>query len=129
MKYRSTTALTALIPGLADYLALIKFRLLALVLVSTCMGYFVGATDTTTSNPLLWVLLGITLVGGGANTLNQWKERSADALMYRTRLRPLPARRLSPANALWFGIMISMAGFAVLAAGVNRLTLLLSLLS
>jgi heme o synthase len=129
MKFRSTTALFALLPGLADYLALIKFRLLALVLVSTCIGYFVGTTATTTLSPLLWVLLGITLVGGGANTLNQWKERSADALMYRTRLRPLPTRRLSPANALWFGIIISLAGFAVLAAGVNRLTLLLSLLS
>lgn len=129
MKLRSNTDRLALLPGLADYLALIKFRLLALVLVSTCMGYFIGATADTTLAPLVMTLLGITLVGGGANTLNQWKERNADALMYRTRLRPLPARRLTPENALWFGILISLCGFAVLAIGVNRLTLVLSLLS
>jgi heme o synthase len=113
----------------ADYLALIKFRLLTLVLVSTCMGFFIGATASTPLAPLFYTLLGITLVGGGANTLNQWKERSNDALMYRTRARPLPAKRLTPANALWFGIIISLVGFAVMGFGVNLLTLVLGFLS
>lgn len=129
MKLRSNTDRFAFLPGLADYLALIKFRLLSLVLVSTCMGYFIGADASTRLSPLVLVLLGITLVGGGANTLNQWKERHADALMYRTRQRPLPARRLTPDNALWFGSLISLCGFALIAIGVNTLTLVLSLLS
>ncbi|MEY4641674.1 MAG: Protoheme farnesyltransferase 2 [Pseudomonadota bacterium] len=114
---------------LADYLALIKFRLLTLVLVSTCMGFFIGADATTPLAPLFYTLLGITLVGGGANTLNQWKERSNDALMYRTRARPLPAKRLAPKNALVFGIVISVLGFAVMGFGVNALTLMLGFLS
>jgi protoheme IX farnesyltransferase len=113
----------------ANYLALIKFRLLSLVLVSTCMGYFIGADSTTPLAPLLYTLLGITLVGGGANTLNQWKERSNDALMYRTRARPLPSGRVEPLNALWFGIAISQAGFIVMGLGVNALTLALGFLS
>lgn len=113
----------------AVYLALIKFRLLALVLVSTCMGYFVGADSAARSGglwPLLSVLAGITLVGGGANALNQWKERLADARMLRTRLRPLPALRISAPQALLFGALISIAGLVLIATQVNRLTLLLA---
>lgn len=113
----------------ANYLALIKFRLLSLVLVSTCMGYFIGADSSTPLAPLFYTLLGITLVGGGANTLNQWKERGNDALMYRTRARPLPAQRVHPLSALWFGIAISQAGFLVLGFTVNLLTLALGFLS
>jgi heme o synthase len=93
------------------------------------MGYYSGADSTTPLAPLLYTLLGITLVGGGANTLNQWKERSNDALMYRTRARPLPSRRLSPHNALVFGIAITLAGLAVMAVGVNALTAALGFLS
>ena len=100
---------------IANYLALIKFRLLSLVLVSTCMGYFIGADSTTPLAALFYSLLGTALVGGGANTLNQWKERGNDALMYRTRARPLPAERVYPLSALWFGIAISQLGFLVLA--------------
>lgn len=128
----SSTPITLPIPPMsrfADYLALIKFRLLSLVLVSTCMGFFIGANASTPLAPLFYTLLGITLVGGGANTLNQWKERSNDALMFRTRARPLPAQRLTPDNALWFGISISVAGFAVMGLGVNLLTLVLGFLS
>jgi protoheme IX farnesyltransferase len=113
----------------SDYLVLIKFRLLTLVLVSTCMGFFIGADSRTPLASLFWILLGITLVGGGANTLNQWKECSHDALMFRTRMRPLPSQRLTPNKALWFGIAISVAGFAVMGFGVNMLTLLLGFVS
>lgn len=125
-----------LMSTIGNYLALIKFRLLSLVLVSTCMGYFIGAegsfigTDAGTAlAPLLYTLIGITLVGGGANTLNQWKERSNDALMYRTRARPLPAQRVQPLYALWFGIAISQLGFLVIGLGVNSLTLALAFVS
>ncbi len=120
---------TSLLSRRADYLALIKFRLLTLVLVSTCMGFFIGAEASTPLAPLFYTLLGITLVGGGANTLNQWKERANDALMVRTRGRPLPAQRLTPENALWFGSVISLSGFVVMGWGVNLLTLLLGFLS
>lgn len=118
-----------LMSPVANYLALIKFRLLSLVLISTCMGYFIGADADTPLAPLLYTLLGITLVGGGANTLNQWKERGNDALMYRTRARPLPSGRVQPLYALWFGIAISQAGFIVMGLGVNALTLALGFLS
>lgn len=126
----STTPETIpLMSVVANYLALIKFRLLSLVLVSTCMGYFIGADAATPLAPLFYALVGITLVGGGANTLNQWKERGNDALMYRTRGRPLPSQRVYPLYALWFGIAISQLGFLILGLGVNALTLGLGFVS
>lgn len=128
MKAR-TDVLVPAFPVLGDYLALIKFRLLALVLVSTCMGYYVSASSTSSFLVLLYTLAGVLLVGGGANSLNQWKERAADALMLRTRNRPLPAQRITPNGALTFGLLISCAGFFLLAYIVNGLTALLSFLS
>lgn len=113
----------------ANYWALIKFRLLSLVLVSTCMGYFIGADSATPLAPLFYTLLGITFVGGGANTLNQWKERSNDALMYRTRARPLPSQRVQPNGALAFGLVISVIGLLILGLAVNPLTLVLGFTS
>ena len=119
----------ARLPAFSAYLALIKFRLLTLVLVSTCMGYFISADNNSTLVALLYTLVGTTMVGGGANTLNQWKERNADAQMFRTRMRPLPAARVKPLYALVFGLAISLLGFLVIALGVNNMTLLLSFLS
>jgi len=119
----------ARLPAFSAYLALIKFRLLTLVLVSTCMGYFISANSNSTLVALLYTLVGTTMVGGGANTLNQWKERNADAQMFRTRMRPLPAARVKPVYALAFGLAISLLGFLVIALGVNNMTLLLSFLS
>jgi heme o synthase len=129
MKTRSILLMPALQPTLGIYLALIKFRLLSLVLVSTCMGYFLSRVPDTTLLTLLYTLLGVALVGGGANCLNQWKERDADALMLRTRTRPLVAGTITPRSTLIFGISITLAGLLVLGLLVNTLTLALGFLS
>jgi protoheme IX farnesyltransferase len=71
--------------------------------------------------------VGTCLIASGTAALNQWYEREADARMKRTRLRPLPAGRLSPVRALWFAIGLSAAGFFELALGANLLTGLLGL--
>jgi protoheme IX farnesyltransferase len=113
----------------ADYQALIKFRLLLLVLISVCMGFFIGANEQTSFFSLLRVLVGVYFVGGGANTLNQWIEREIDCLMVRTQNRPLPSKRINPNSALWIGIFISAIGFIVIAALVNTLTFIISFLS
>jgi heme o synthase len=129
MEARTDTDQTMRLPLLADYFALIKFRLLSLVLISTCMGFFITADARTPLLTLVFTLLGITMVGGGANCLNQWVERDADSRMLRTRLRPLPALRLTAPNALRFGLLISLAGFVLLGWQVNQLTLWLSVIS
>lgn len=114
---------------LADYLALIKSRLLLLVLISVCMGFFISFTEESAVISLLWALIGVYFVGGGANTLNQWLEKDADVLMARTQHRPLPCKRITPMQALIFGFIISAIGFIIIGLLVNSLTLLISFLS
>lgn len=114
---------------LSIYLQLAKIRLLSLVLISTAMGYYLAARIDFDPLILFYTLAGVLLVGGGANTLNQWYERNCDVLMERTRTRPLPSQQITPNQALLFGLVISVAGFFILWLGVNNLTLLLSFLS
>jgi len=60
-------------------------------------------------------------MASGTAALNQWFEREADRYMRRTAHRPLPAGRLPATRALWFGIVLSLAGFVELWLGANRL--------
>ena len=103
----------------ADYLALTKPRLTALALFATVAGFLMGSSRPLNVLVLIHTLVGAALVGGGANALNQWAERDADALMPRTQSRPLPAGRLKPIEALVFGLAISSLGVGYLAVWAN----------
>lgn len=129
MKAHGDIVLTAALPSVGTILALVKFRLLALVLVSTCMGWFLGVRAGSSLAALAATLVGVALVGGGANCLNQLKERHADAQMLRTRTRPLVTGRISAPATLVFGSAISLGGVLLLAGFANLLTAGLSLLS
>lgn len=110
---------------LADYLALTKPRLSALVLATTGAGFLLAPRSSSSLLPLAFALLGTILVVGGANALNQVYEREIDALMRRTRDRPLPAGRLWAGPAGAFGVALAAVGIAVLALQVNLLSALL----
>ena len=71
---------------------------------------------------LLHTLLGTGLVASGTNALNQYRERDADALMERTRDRPLPAGRLAPRHALVFASALCIVGLGYLLAFVSLAT-------
>ncbi|HEX6714466.1 MAG TPA: heme o synthase [Thermoleophilaceae bacterium] len=71
--------------------------------------------------------LGGALSAGGAGAINHWFDRDLDAVMVRTANRPVPAGRVSPRNALVFGILLGVAAFGLLATTVNLLAALLSL--
>ena len=90
--------------------------------MSTGVGYFFGARGGWHWLTLLNTILGTGLIASGTAALNQWYERAADAKMKRTQGRPLPAGRISANKALIFAILISVAGFIELFAGVNALT-------
>ncbi len=102
-------------------LELTKPRVTGLVLLTTAIGFCTAGPTERWLWRLSLVLLGTALVAGGANALNQWMERDADGRMDRTKSRPLPSGRLRPAQALWFGIGISLVGLAALALTVNGL--------
>jgi len=68
------------------------------------------------------------MIGAGIFALNQYAERSTDAMMKRTESRPLPSGKLTPARALAFGVAFSVAAVAVAAVTINMLTALISVL-
>ena len=103
----------------ADYLALAKPRLNLLVLVTTWAGLYLGSPGGVALPLLVHTLVGTALVAGGAAALNQAWERRTDALMRRTRIRPLPAGRLTTSEGAWFGIVLSGLGLVELSWGVN----------
>jgi protoheme IX farnesyltransferase len=115
------SAMTVRSRVIADYLQLSKARIVLMVLITTAAGYAI-ATPHIDATLLLQALLGTALVAAGTNALNQYAERDHDALMRRTRLRPLPAGRISPRSALIFSTLIAFAGTIYLGVAVNWLT-------
>jgi protoheme IX farnesyltransferase len=114
----------------ADYLALTKPRLNFLVVATSAAGYYLGAPGGAGAMDLLAMasaVAGTALVAGGAAVLNQVYERDTDALMRRTRTRPLPDGRVAFAEATLFGLALSAAGLALLATRANLTAALLAL--
>jgi protoheme IX farnesyltransferase len=105
-----------------DYIQLTKPRITWLILMSTGIGFFFGVNGGWSGWVLLHTIIGTGLIASGTAALNQWMERDADARMKRTRHRPLPTGSIRPANAFWFAVGLSMAGFAELWLGANLLT-------
>jgi protoheme IX farnesyltransferase len=112
---------------LADYLELAKARLGALVVLTAFVGYVLGARGDVSLWGLAAAVVGTALSSFGANILNQWWEAEPDSRMLRTRERPLPTGRIDRRLAAALGLVTAALGLAVLAAGTNRLTTLLSL--
>ena len=84
----------------ADFVELAKPRITSLVLVTAAVGFAVGGQGSFDWLAFLVFMAGTALLCGGASALNQYLERDADALMERTRRRPIPAGRLRPEEAL-----------------------------
>jgi protoheme IX farnesyltransferase len=111
----------------ADYWTLTKPEVNFLVLVSTLVGFYLAARGTLNGWLLFHTLLGTLLVASGTGTLNQFLEYRTDARMRRTARRPLPAGRLTPAAAFWFGILLAVAGGTELWIAANPLASVLAL--
>ena len=109
----------------ADYVELTKPRVQSLLLLTTITTMYV-AGDPSLSLVAL-TCLGGSLSAGGAGAVNHWFDRDIDALMARTANRPVPAGRIAPPAALWFGIALAALSFAVLSLTVNVLSASLAL--
>lgn len=114
--------------SLRDLFALAKPRITLMVLFTTAGGLWLAPVPVATSTTV-FALLGTMLIVSGANALNMVWERDIDGLMKRTKNRPLPARRMAPKVALWFGIVTSVIALPILAFGVNATTALLAALA
>jgi len=111
-----------------DYLTLTKPRIMTLLLLTGAAGMFVGAQGVPPIDLFVVTMAGLALACGGASALNHVLDRDIDRLMgTRTRNRPVASGRVTPAQALEFGLVLSALSFALLASAVNVLTATLAL--
>ena len=112
---------------LGDLITLTKPRIISLLLVTTVAPMFITPAGLPSLSRVLWVLLGGYLMAGGANAINMWFDRDIDTKMTRTRLRPIPAGRISPPLGLGFGIGLGALAFLIFWTRVNALSAWLAL--
>lgn len=106
--------------SIGDFFALLKPRVMSLVVFTGIAGMFVapGAGDMN------WLLAGIAILclavnAGAAGAVNMWYDRDIDALMKRTKNRPLPAGRIIPAEALSFAVILSVCSVITMGIALN----------
>ncbi|WP_156962000.1 heme o synthase [Candidatus Paracaedibacter symbiosus] len=106
---------------LGDYIALLKPRVMSLSIFTAICGILMAPGHI---HPLLGFItvLCISVGAGASGCLNMWYDRDIDAIMQRTKDRPLPAGRIAPDNALAFGMILSAASVMVLGIAVNWLS-------
>jgi protoheme IX farnesyltransferase len=101
--------------GVADYIALLKPRVMSLVVFTALVGLLIAPGHV---HPVLAItsILCIAVGGGASGALNMWYEGDIDALMTRTQNRPIPRGRVTPAEALTFGLVLAF--FSVMTLGI-----------
>jgi len=104
------------------FVALTKPRIIELLLVTTVPTMIVAERGMPAGWLIVLTVVGGTLAAGGANTFNMYVDRDIDALMDRTKNRPLVTGAVQPRQALVFGFVLEIAAFALLWAGVNLLS-------
>ena len=113
-------ALTAQETDIADWIALLKPRVMSLVVFTGAIGLVLAPGGI---NPVLGItaVLCIAVGAGACGAINMWYDRDIDALMHRTRNRPIPAGRMPPRAALGFGITLAAASVLLMFLAVNAI--------
>jgi len=111
---------------LRAFYALTKPRVVSLIVFTAVIGMFLAAPAMVPPRLLLAATLGIALVAGSAAAINCLVEQKIDALMQRTRWRPLPRGQLTAAQTLAFATVLGSLGLWILARFVNELTMWLT---
>jgi protoheme IX farnesyltransferase len=106
----------------AAYYELAKPRVLTMILIAALAGFYMGAGADFNLAVALRMIIGVAFAAGGTLALNQYIERGTDAIMKRTRDRPVPSGRIAPSEALVFGLLTASGGIAYLWGVVNPLS-------
>ena len=120
-------ALASLVQLAGDYLALLKPKIILLLIVTELGAMIVAARGWPRPEVLLGGLLGGAMAAGGAGAVNCWFDRDIDKLMPRTRRRAIAAGRITPAAGLAFGVAVGLLGVALIAVTANVLASALAL--
>ncbi len=110
-----------------QFLALAKPRVVSLIVFCAVIGMFLAAPGLPPAGIVFAATVGIALVAGAAAAINCLVERTIDAVMARTRRRPLPSGEVSPLSTLVFAGIVGGIGLVVLYRFVNPLTMWLTL--
>jgi len=110
------------------YAQLFKLKITLLVVISAIFGYFIGA-DNYNIGQLFFLIVGGFLITAASNAFNQIIEKNHDALMDRTKNRPLPSNKLSSTEAAWIASIFAVLGVAVLWLFLNPLSGILGALA
>ncbi|HEY0338260.1 MAG TPA: heme o synthase, partial [Burkholderiales bacterium] len=110
-----------------QFYQLTKPRVVSLIVFTAIIGMFLAVPGAVPLQPLFAGLIGIALVAGAAAAINCLVEQKIDAVMARTRRRPLPQGQLSSLETLLFAAATGGMGLAVLHQGTNALTMWLTL--
>jgi heme o synthase len=113
---------------MAAYYELTKPRIAFLLVLTSAAGFYLGSRGPFNWPLFLNSMIGITLLAFGVASLNQYMERALDPLMDRTAGRPLPSGRLTPMEALVFGLVQCLAAEIYLLVLTNALTAILGLI-
>jgi len=108
----------------ADYIELTKPKVQSLLLLTTIATMEIAGRPSVSRIAL--TCAGGYLSAGGAGAVNHYYDRDIDAAMKRTASRPIPAGRIAPRSALWFGLALAALSFALLSSTVNLLAASLS---
>ena len=109
------------------FFELTKIRITSFVTVTTAFGYI--AASGKINFDIIPVLLGVLLLAFGSAALNHYQEKDFDAMMNRTKGRPIPSERISSANVLKISLILILSGSVILLIGANILALGFGLLN
>jgi protoheme IX farnesyltransferase len=112
---------------LRDYLSLVKPRIVVLLVGTAFLPMFPAARGLPSWQQLVAVILGGAMASGGAHAINCWFDGDIDAVMHRTRGRPIPAGRIPAWHGLAIGVALNLGAFALLTALANLLAAALAL--
>lgn len=110
-----------------DFLALTKPTIMLLVLITGFMTLFVIPDASPSIGLVIATVVGTALASGSANALNMYFDRDIDQIMKRTRTRPIPAGKVTPNEALAFGIVLGIISVGLLWVTANALSAMIAL--
>lgn len=109
------------------FFELTKIRITSFVTITTAFGYVVATQEINSG--IIAPVIGILLVACGSAVINHYQERKTDAIMDRTKNRPIPSGRISPGSALTLAMVLLIIGSVILYLGANLLAAGLALLN
>ncbi len=112
-----------------EYFELTKPRVVALIVFTAVVGMFLATPGMVPLTALLFGTLGIALAAGSAAAINHVVDQHIDAIMHRTKGRPLPTGQLTTRQAIIFSVVIGTVAMLILVIGVNLLTAMLTFAS